>query len=306
MERRIIVIVGPTASGKTELGINVARKLNSEIISADSRQFYKGMNIGTAKPTPEELAAVKHHFIDNLEIEENYNAGEFENEALEIIRKLHSENRIPVVVGGSGLYIQAIVDGILQNVSNDEEYRAELKKLREEKGKEYIYELLKRRDPVSAAKMLPQNWKRVMRALEVLHITGKPIWQLQVEYKREDDFVIFQFGLKWERKKLYERIEQRVDKMIEQGLVEEVKQIIDNGFSKDINALNTVGYKEIIDFLEGNISLESAIELIKRNTRRYAKRQLTWFGKDERIKWFEVGENTYFIKLADKIIEEIQ
>ncbi len=306
MERRIIVIVGPTASGKTELGINVARKLNSEIISADSRQFYKGMNIGTAKPTPEELAAVKHHFIDNLEIEENYNAGEFENEALEIIRKLHSENRIPVVVGGSGLYIKAIVDGILQNVSNDEEYRAELKKLREERGKEYIYELLKRRDPVSAAKMLPQNWKRVMRALEVLHITGKPIWQLQAEYKREDDFVIFQFGLKWERKKLYERIERRVDKMIEQGLVEEVKQIIDNGFSKDINALNTVGYKEIIDFLEGNISLERAIELIKRNTRRYAKRQLTWFGKDERIKWFEVGENTYFIKLAEKIIEEIQ
>ncbi len=306
MERRIIVIVGPTASGKTELGINVARKLNSEIISADSRQFYKGMNIGTAKPTPEELAAVKHHFIDNLEIEENYNAGEFENEALEIIRKLHSENKIPVVVGGSGLYIQAIVDGILQNVSNDEEYRAELKKLREERGNEYIYELLKRRDPVSAAKMLPQNWKRVMRALEVLHITGKPIWQLQAEYKREDDFVIFQFGLKWERKKLYERIEQRVDKMIEQGLVEEVKQIIDNGFSKDINALNTVGYKEIIDFLEGNISLERAIELIKRNTRRYAKRQLTWFGKDERIKWFEVDENTYFTELANKIIEEIQ
>ncbi len=303
MERRVIVIVGPTASGKTALGVEVAERLQSEIISADSRQFYKLLDIGTAKPSKEELSRVKHHFIDSHEINDVYNVSDFEKDALEVIEKLQSENKIPVVVGGSGLYVKAIVDGIMDVVTTDENYRAELTALREEKGNEYLHGLLAKVDPVSAARMLPQNWKRVMRALEVYRLSGKPIWQLQAEYKREDDFRFFQFGLNWKRAKLYERIEKRVDEMIKNGLVDEVKRIKELGFSAEKhNALNTVGYKEIFAYLDGEITLERAVELIKRNTRRYAKRQLTWFRKDERIVWLDVDENTDFGILSEKII----
>ncbi len=305
MERRVIVIAGPTASGKTELAILLAEKLKSEIISADSRQFYKMLDIGTAKPTKEELARAKHHFIDTHEISDVYNASKFEHDALKIIAGLHKQNKIPVVAGGSGLYIRAIVDGIMNQVATDEKFREELLRIREEKGNEYLYGMLQRVDPVSAAKMLPQNWKRVMRALEVFHIANKPIWKLQEEYKREDNLIFCQFALNWEREKLYERIEVRVDKMMRDGLVKEVKQILESGYDRNLNALNTVGYKEIADYLGGKIQLERAVELIKRNTRRFAKRQLTWFRKDKRIVWLDVNEKTDFPELADKIIKKV-
>jgi len=291
MERRVIVIAGPTASGKTAFAIKIAEKLGTEIISADSRQLYKNLNIGTAKPSAEELSEIKHHFIDLLEIDEDYNVGKFESHALEVIRKLHSENKIPVVVGGSGLYIKALVDGIFNEVDTDEEYRKELLRLKEEKGNEYLYELLRRSDPVAAAELLPQNWKRIIRALEVLKISGKSIKEFHKSYKREDDLRFFQFALNWDREILYKRIEKRVDIMISQGLVEEVKEVLKAGYRKEQNAMNTVGYKEIISYLEGEISLERAVELIKRNTRRYAKRQMTWFRRDKRIKWFDISSS---------------
>ncbi len=303
MERRVIVILGPTASGKTALGIEIAERLQTEIISADSRQLYRKLNIGTAKPTHEELARVKHHFIDYLDINEEYNVSRFETEALTVVDSLHALGKIPVVVGGSGLYIKAIVDGIFNEVETDPEYREELIELREKKGNEYLYEMLRLKDPVAAAELLPQNWKRIIRALEVNKLTGKSIKDFHRDYKREDDLRFFQFGLNWEREKLYSRIEKRVDQMIESGLVEEVKSVLNEGFNKKMNALNTVGYKEIFDFLDGKISLDRAIELIKRNTRRYAKRQLTWFRRDERIKWLNVDTLTYFSALAEGIIE---
>ncbi len=303
MERRVIVILGPTASGKTALGIEIAERLQTEIISADSRQLYRKLNIGTAKPTHEELARVKHHFIDYLDINEEYNVSRFETEALTVVDSLHALGKIPVVVGGSGLYIKAIVDGIFNEVETDPEYREYLIELREKKGNEYLYEMLRLKDPVAAAELLPQNWKRVIRALEVNKLTGKSIKDFHRDYKREDDLRFFQFGLNWEREKLYSRIEKRVDQMIESGLVEEVKSVLNEGFNKKMNALNTVGYKEIFDFLDGKISLDRAIELIKRNTRRYAKRQLTWFRRDERIKWLNVDTLTYFSALAEGIIE---
>ncbi len=303
MERRVIVILGPTASGKTALGIEIAERLQTEIISADSRQLYRKLNIGTAKPTHEELARVKHHFIDYLDINEEYNVSRFETEALTVVDSLHALGKIPVVVGGSGLYIKAIVDGIFNEVETDPGYREELIELREKKGNEYLYEILRLKDPVAAAELLPQNWKRVIRALEVNKLTGKSIKDFHRDYKREDDLRFFQFGLNWEREKLYSRIEKRVDQMIESGLVEEVKSVLNEGFNKKMNALNTVGYKEIFDFLDGKISLDRAIELIKRNTRRYAKRQLTWFRRDERIKWLNVDTLTYFSALAEGIIE---
>ncbi len=302
MERRVIVILGPTASGKTALGIEIAERLRTEIISADSRQLYRKLNIGTAKPTHEELARVKHHFIDYLDINEEYNVSRFETEALTVVDSLHALGKIPVVVGGSGLYIKAIVDGIFNEVETDPEYREELIAQREKKGNEYLYEMLRLKDPVAAAELLPQNWKRIIRALEVNKLTGKSIKDFHRDYKREDDFSFFQFGLNWEREKLYSRIEKRVDQMIESGLVEEVKSVLNEGFNKKMNALNTVGYKEIFDFLDGKISLDRAIELIKRNTRRYAKRQLTWFRRDERIKWINVGESTEIPALAESVI----
>ncbi|MBI9073544.1 MAG: tRNA (adenosine(37)-N6)-dimethylallyltransferase MiaA [Melioribacteraceae bacterium] len=305
MEKSVIVIVGPTCSGKTDLGINLAQKFGTEIISADSRQIYKYLDIGTAKPSLDELKLVKHHFIDELAPDVNYNISKFEIDSLKICEDLFAKSKIPIVVGGSGLYVNAIVDGIFDTVDTDEEYRKLLHKWRDEHGNEFLYEELQKVDPVSAEKMLPQNWKRVMRALEVFHLSGKPIWKHHEDFERESDIEFLLYGLRWDRKILYSNIELRVDKMIEAGLVEEVKKTLEMGYSKNVNALNTVGYKEIIEFLEDKINLERAIELIKRNTRRFAKRQLTWFRRDERIKWFDVACKSDFDEIANSIYNEI-
>lgn len=306
MESKVIVIVGPTCSGKTDLSLFVAKNIKAEIISADSRQVYQKLSIGTAKPSQEELNQTKHHLIDFLLPKEEYNASKFEKDSLQIIKQLHEKNKIPIVVGGSGLYIKALVEGIFDSVDTDEEFRKEIMELRENNGDQFIYEKLKLVDPKTAENLLPQNWKRVIRALEVFHITGEPIWKHQSEHKRDINLDLLQFGLNWDRKILYENIETRVDNMIELGLVDEVKLLLNSGFSKDLNSLNTVGYKEIIDFIEGNISLERAIELIKRNTRRYAKRQLTWFRRDENIKWFDIDKKEDLEPIAKEISELVQ
>ena len=306
MERKVIVIVGPTCSGKTELAVKIAQMLNSEIISADSRQFYKYLDIGTAKPNPQELSSVKHYFIDNLLPDEDYNVSRFEKEALRIIEKLFAQNKIPIVAGGSGLYVKAIVDGIFDAVDTDENYRNELLKLKREYGNEILYEKLKKVDAQTAEKLLPQNWKRVIRALEVYKLTGKSISEFQKEHKRETKYEFVQFGLSWPREILYKNIEERVDKMIKLGLIDEVKKILSLGYKSELNALNTVGYKEIIAYLNNEIDLEEAIRLIKRNTRRYAKRQLTWFKKDERITWFSINERKQLNNIAEKIVATIK
>lgn len=305
MEKRAIVIVGPTCSGKTNLSINIAKKLSTEIISADSRQIYKLLNIGTAKPTEHELNSVKHHLIDLIFPDQDYDVSKFENDALQIIIIIHANTKIPIIVGGSGLYVKALVEGIFNEVDRDEEYREELKRKRAQFGNEFLYNELEKIDPVSASKMLPQNWKRVMRALEVYHITGQPIWKLQSEHKREINIKFFQFGLEWNRAVLYKRIEQRVDEMINKGLVNEVDSLLLKGYSKNLNSLNTVGYKEIISYLEGNITLERAVELIKRNTRRYAKRQLTWFRKSKDIHWIQCNERTGTEDLISAILKKV-
>ncbi len=304
MEKLVFVIVGPTCSGKTSLAIKLAQKLNSEIISADSRQIYKHLNIGTAKPTLHERKLITHHFIDMLDPTEDFNASLFEMDSLKIIQNLFVENKIPICAGGSGLYIRALVYGIFDSIDNDVEYRNELHSLKEKFGNEYLYDLLKKVDPESASKMLPQNWKRIMRALEVFNLSGKPIWKIQQEHKRETEINFLQFGLNWKREVLYENIENRVDKMIDEGLVEEVSGLI-NKYDKNLNSLNTVGYKEIIEFLENKISLERAVELIKRNTRRYAKRQMTWFRKDENIEWIDINTSEEIDSISNKILKKI-
>jgi len=295
MERIVIVIVGPTCSGKTKVGISLAKNLNSEIVSADSRQIYKYLSIGTAKPSISELTFIKHHFIDYLEPDDGYNVSRYEADALEIIENLFDKNKIPIVVGGSGLYIKALIDGIFNSVDVDEEYREELNEKRVKFGNEFLYGELKRIDPLSAEKMLPQNWKRVMRALEVYRITGESITRFHENYKRENKYNFVQFGMSWDRQILYKNIERRVDQMINDGLIEEVRQVLNKGFTKELNSLNTVGYKEMFDYLEGKTSLDEAIDLIKRHTRQYARRQLTWFRKNNQMKWFEPHEKDAII-----------
>ena len=285
MEPKVIVICGPTCSGKTNLGILLSEKVKSEIISADSRQIYKHLNIGTAKPSKNDLKKVKHHFVDYLELGEDYSASKFEKDVLRKITFLLKRETQPIVVGGSGLYIKAVVDGIFDTVDKDDEYRDKILKERKRYGNEHIYDKLCWVDPKSASELLPQNWKRVIRALEVYHITGKPIW---VHHKN------------------YQSIEYRVDNMFNMGLVEEVKKILDLGYDPQINALNTVGYKETIEFLNGKITLQKCIDLIKRNSRRYAKRQMTWFRKDKRINWFEINSVEELEDISSKIINYLK
>lgn len=297
MGQKVIVILGPTCAGKTTLGIELALKINGEIISADSRQIYKRLDIGTAKPSREELKKVKHHFIDILEPVDDYDASLFSTEAEKTIAGLFNNGINPIAVGGSGLYIKALIDGIIESVEKDDEIREKLLREKEEYGNEYLYDKLKDVDPESAKKMLPQNWKRVVRALEVYQSTGKPIWQHHQEQKNNSEYDFVQIGLRWPREILYDIINNRVDKMIDDGLVEEVRSLLSQGFDKNLNSLNTVGYKEIISHLEGEITLERAIELIKRNTRHYAKRQLTWFNADDRIKWYNVSSKAELYEL---------
>lgn len=301
----VVVIVGPTCSGKTYLSLRLAEILKSEIISADSRQIYNYLNIGTAKPTMSQLERVKHHFINELNPDDDYNASMFAEKAEIIIEELFEEKINPVVVGGSGLYIKALLDGICESADTNNELRKELLELKKKFGNNYLYEELKKIDEVSAAKMLPQNWKRVIRAIEVFRLTGKPIWQHHDNQSRSKKFNYHQMGLLWKREHLYQNIECRVDEMVKIGLVKEVQSIIELGYHKKLNSLNTVGYKEIIQYLDDEISLDRAVELIKRNTRRYAKRQITWFNADKRIEWFDINSLTDLDLLAEKIAKEI-
>jgi len=306
VERVAAVIVGPTCSGKTKLALAISDKVNSEIISADSRQIFKLLNIGTAKPSKQELHSVKHHFIDLLNPDEEFNVSKFEKESLKIIEDLFQTDKLPIVVGGSGLYIKTLIDGIIDVPDTDPNFRKELLEIRKEKGNEFLYEMLKSIDKQSADSMLPQNWKRVIRAIEIYKTTNQKFSDIKNKNIRTTDFQFMQFGLLWNRQELYDNIEKRVDEMIEMGLVEEVEKILVAGFSPALNSLNTVGYKEIINYLNKEISFEKAIEFIKRNTRRYAKRQMTWFNKDKRIMWIEVDNQSSFEKIADEILYDIK
>jgi tRNA dimethylallyltransferase len=270
----LIVIGGPTASGKTALAIEKALEFKTEIISFDSRQFYKEMSIGTAKPTPEELSKVKHHFIDHISIEEEWNAGIYERKAIEKLNELFLKNEYVVAVGGSGLYLNALLYGFDELPDKDENLRKELQEELEEKGIEFLQEKIKILDPIYFEKGEIKNPHRLMRAIEVSTITGKPYSSLKKSGTIERNFDYKIYGIHHEREKLYERINLRVDQMIKDGLVEEVKSLLPY---RNHNALQTVGYKEIFEYLDGKSTLEEAIEKIKQNTRRYAKRQITWF-----------------------------
>jgi len=304
LERKVIILLGATASGKTALSLQLAEHLNSEIISADSRQVYKLLDIGTAKPSKNILLRIKHHLIDFLEPWQDYNASQFEKDALSIIEELHKKGIIPIVAGGSGLYIQALVDGIFDSFTTDSEYRNYLEKLRIEFGNQFLYNQLKEVDPVTASKLLPQNYKRVIRALEVFNISGDPIWKHHNEFVREINIDFLQYGLNWSREILYDNINRRVDEMISAGFLDEVKTLLTNGYDLSYNSMNTVGYKELIHYLEGKISFNYAVESMKKATRNYAKRQMTWFRKDKRIIWFDINSYDDIYRIRDLILND--
>lgn len=295
----LIVIEGPTASGKTTLAIQLAQHFSTEILSADSRQFYKGLNIGTAKPSQKELSSVKHHFIDSLDLTDDYNISDFEKDALSTLHNIFSKKNIAVLAGGSGLYIRAVCEGIDEIPGRDESIRLDIIKLLEENGITALQNKLKILDPEYHRSVDLSNTHRLVRALEVCISTGQKYSGLRKNQASKRDFNIIKIGLLLEREELYKRIDQRVDEMVKQGLVQEVKSFID---FRERNSLNTVGYKEIFEFLNGNISLEIAIDLIKKNTRNYAKRQMTWFRREEGITWFDPNSVSEIINFLEEKI----
>ncbi len=302
----VLAIVGPTASGKTALSILLAEKLGGEIISADSRQIYRYLDIGTAKPTQEELKITAHHFVSILNPDQYYNAGEYGTQARAKIEELLKQNKQPILVGGSGLYVRAVIDGFFEGPGKNREIREQLESEAHTLGAEILFDRLKEIDPISAAKMDATKVRRVIRALEVYYTVGKPISDLHSVQEIKIPFKSVQFGLEWERKALYHRIERRVDKMIENGLIEEVRGLLVKGYSRSANALNTVGYKEVFDYIDGMITKEEMIRLIKQNTRHFAKRQLTWFRADKRIKWIPVNDETNWNAIAENVQKEFK
>ncbi len=283
----LIVIVGPTAVGKTDFSLKLAKKFDTEIISADSRQFFKETEIGTAKPTQEERQQVRHHFVDSLSITDPYDVGDFEKDVLLLLQKLFKSVDVVVMTGGSGLYVKAVCEGLDQMPDVDPDIRMNLNRLFETAGIQMLQEKLLQVDPEYYAKVDLQNPQRLIRALEVWEATGRPFSSFRVKQTQQRPFEIIKIGLERDREKLYERIDERMDLMISQGLFEEARLLFDQ---RKLNALQTVGYSEIFGYLEGKYDKEEAVRFLKRNSRRYAKRQLTWFKKDSEIKWFSLDE----------------
>lgn len=293
----ILVIGGPTAVGKTAVSLKVAQYFGAEIISADSRQLYRKMDIGTAKPTPEELAVVPHHFIDILPPEVEYNAGQFERDALQLLDKLFSSHDTVVVAGGSGMYVQALCQGIDEMPAVPAEIRETLNMRLSAEGLPVLVQELEKLDPRYAQEVDQRNPQRVIRALEISLYTGKPYSDFRQQNFAKRPFGVIKIGLERPRSELYARIDQRMDAMIAEGLFEEARLLYP---FRHLNALQTVGYKEIFDYLDGLYDQEEAVRLLKRNTRRYAKRQLTWFKKDPEFAWFHPDETEEIIAYCQR------
>lgn len=285
----MLALVGPTASGKTRVGVALAKALGGEVVSADARQIYRYMDIGTAKPTPEERALVKHHMLDVVDPDENYSAGHYAGDASTAIESIFERNRVPILVGGSGLYLKAAIDGFSPLPRTPRTVRA---RLLDEAGEDPagVYRRLREVDPVTAGRLHANDTKRIVRALEVFELTGTPISVLhELPARRPRDWRVAWFGLAVDRTLLYRRIEERVDRMIAAGLVDEVRELKRRGYTRELNALNTFGYREVYRFLDGESDLAETTAQIKLGTRRYAKRQLTWFRRERRVTWIDAG-----------------
>ena len=301
MKKTLVIVAGPTASGKTGLAIQLALHFKTVIVSADSRQFYKELNIGTAKPSGDELNTVHHYFINSHSVTEPFNAGDFAIHASDEINKLFATHNVLIMVGGSGLYIDAAINGIDDLPAASPEIRKSLGELFENGGIESLQKMLKEKDPISFSKIDIHNPRRVTRALEVTLSTGQPYSSLLKKSTAKNNWNIVLTGINWPRKELYDRINQRVEKMIVEGLKDEAKLMYSH---KNLNALKTVGYKEMFSHLDGELTLEETIALIAKNTRNYAKRQMTWFRKYPNMKWIKPGEESELIQFIENEIRE--
>lgn len=303
-KRPMVILTGPTAVGKTALSIDLAKKINGAIISADSMQVYKHMDIGSAKIMPEEMNGVKHYLIDEFEPDEEFHVVKFVERAKECLEEIYANGQIPIIAGGTGFYIQALLYDIdFSDQDCDSEYRRELENLAKEKGAEYLHEMLKKVDEKSAEAIHANNIKRVIRALEFHHLTGEKISEHnETERQKESPYNFAYFVLTDERGHLYDRIEKRVDIMVEQGLVDEVKRLQEMGFHREMVSMQGLGYKEILAYLEGEITLSEAIYIVKKETRHFAKRQLTWFRRERDVQWFDKQAYGY---QDEKILEDM-
>lgn len=301
---KVIIIVGPTAVGKTNLSIKLAEKLESEIISGDSMQVYKGMDIGTGKVTEEEMDQIPHHMLDILTPDRPFSVADYQKYVQNKISELNQRSIIPLIVGGSGLYIQAVLyDYIFSEQKRDETRTNQLEARMETEGNLALYEELQKVDPEQAEKIHPNNKRRVIRALEVYQATEKTLSERQSEQSKTSKYDYYIIGLKMDREALYEKINKRVDSMIKNGLIEEVQHLYAQGY-EHTQAMKAIGYKELIPYIKGEADLDSAVELLKRNSRRYAKRQYTWFKNQMNIHWYDITETKYD-KIVDNIIKDV-
>jgi tRNA dimethylallyltransferase len=300
-KEKLLVLIGPTAVGKTKLSIELAKKYNAEIISGDSMQIYKHMNIGTAKIQSAEMEGIPHHLLDIKEPHESFSVAEFQERVREKITDIHKRGKLPMLVGGTGLYIQSVIyDYQFTETCSDDAYRKELEEKARQRGNDYVHDLLKKVDPESAERIHPNNIRRVIRALEVFHCTGKTTSDIQQNQEQELLYNVALIGLTMDRDKLYERINYRVNLMLEDGLLEEVKALYNQGI-RDVQSIQAIGYKEIYEYLDDLVTLEEAIENLKQNSRRYAKRQLTWFRNKMGVTWFDMTEIDSYSKKMNEI-----
>ncbi|MBE7088223.1 MAG: tRNA (adenosine(37)-N6)-dimethylallyltransferase MiaA [Clostridiales bacterium] len=293
--KKVLVICGPTASGKTDLAVKVAKKLNTEVISADSQLIYKGLDIGTAKPTKEEMQGVIHHMMDIVEPTQSFSVSDYEEKALPIVERLLKEEKTPIICGGTGFYINSLLYNLSYgNAAANEEVRKKYENILEEKGRDYLFDLLKEKDLETAQKLHPNDTKRVIRALEIFEVSGQKKSEIRDELKPRFDFVAVMIN--YPREELYERINKRVDIMIDNGLLEEVRGLLNCGISKNHQCMQAIGYKEVLESIENGYNLSTMCDIIRQNTRRYAKRQITFFKK---------LQNLHYLTPSDKNMDEV-
>jgi len=295
MKRKLLIVAGPTAVGKTETAIQLAIRFAGEVVSADSMQIYKYMDIGSAKPTPEEQARAVHHLVDVIDPSKPFSVAEYQPMAKAAIEDVFSRGKLPIISGGTGLYVNSLIyDMDFSAPPGNKEYRRELEELAKREGSEVLHKLLAEKDPAAAERIHPNNEKKIVRALEILNEGQGRVKEFSESFQPTDDYDVILVGLERDRAELYDRINRRVDLLMDAGLVEEVKQLLDMGLAEEHISMKGIGYKEIIGYLHGEYSLEDAVELVKKNTRHYAKRQLTWFKRYETMKWFCFSEKKSF------------
>lgn len=304
---KVIFIVGPTAVGKTDVAIGLAKVLNGEIVSADSVQIYKKLNIGSAKPTPEEMDGIPHHLLDFVDPSTSFSVSDYTRLAKSVIQEIRSRGKIPIVAGGTGLYVNALLyDMDFGKIESDDEYRNTLEQIVAEKGKETLHQMLESIDPEAAGKIHANNSRRVIRALEVNKLTGKPMSDFASDPVLTDDYETVIIGLTRSRLKLYGRINKRVDIMLESGLMEEVKKLKNDGIDGSYQAMQGIGYKEVLDYLEDKYDFDTMVTVLKQSSRRYAKRQMTWFRRYKDMEWIDLDQFASIKDITEEILSKIK